>query len=366
MKILIISHDASRTGAPILLLNLAKLILKFKDHEVEFLLKNGGDLTSDFCSIAPTYFIKKSNKKRIFLNFLKGKKSILKDKLFLNNFDLIISNTITNGEILETIGQFFSGKIISYIHELEIASKAFSNETSILKLIKNSNSFWVPSSIVNDFLINKWNISQDKIFTMPYYIPNDKTKKILDRKPKKEFIIGACGTIDWRKGADLFIIIANQLFIKNPNASIIFKWAGALPGLGLDRLNYELSKCNLTNKVFFEFASPNLNKFYETIDLFLLPSREDPYPLVILEAAKNNVPSICFDSVCGSKDFIINSNGGLVVPFLDIDATVDTIISFYNNIELAKELGNNANEYLISTHSNDEFVYKIFNNLLEN
>ncbi|PVX46616.1 glycosyltransferase involved in cell wall biosynthesis [Flavobacterium sp. 103] len=364
MKILIISHDATRTGAPILLLNLAKLLLKFKEYEVTFLLKNGGVLESDFSSIAATYFVKKQKHKNVFWDYLKIKKRVIEDKEFLNNFDLIISNTITNGEILEIIRENYKGKIISYIHELEIGAKAFSNENNILKLIKNSTNFWVPSSIVNDFLIDKFDISQDKIFMMPYYIPYDASDLKVEKKSQKEFVVGGCGTIDWRKGADLFIVVANQLFIKYPNSTIIFRWAGAFPGIELERLNYELRKCKLEGKVFFEFSSSNINEFYNSIDLFLLPSREDPYPLVILEAAKFNVPSICFDLVCGSKDFIVNSKGGIVVPFLDIDRTVEAIISFYSDPHYKKKLGKNANDYLMSTHSNDKYVYGIFKELL--
>ncbi|WP_029272117.1 glycosyltransferase family 4 protein [Flavobacterium sp. KJJ] len=363
MKILLISHDASLTGAPILLLNLAGLLLK-NNEDIVFLLKEGGVLESDFALMAPTYNLKED--KKSLWNILNTKKSIIDDKNFLKQFDVIISNTITNGEVLEIIRKNYNGNIISYIHELEIGAKAFSNENSINKLIKSSTTFWVPSSIVNDFLIDKYKISPDKIFIMPYYIPSNASDFKIESNSENQFVVGGCGTIDWRKGVDLFIVIAIQLFIKYPKASIVFKWAGALPGIELERLNYQVRKCNLEGKVFFEIASSNLNNFYNSIDLFLLPSREDPYPLVILEAANFSVPSICFDSVCGSKDFIINSKGGLVVPFLDINETVEAIINFYNDINFTKKLGENAKDYLKHTHLSDAFVYNKFKELLEN
>lgn len=364
-KILFISHDASRTGAPILLLNLVKLLLDFGEYEVTFLMKNGGILEPDFRNTAPTYLIQKSTRSNVFLDRLKIKKSIIKDKVFLNNFDFIISNTITNGAVLKTIRENYTGKIISYIHELEIAAIAFTNERNVLKLIESSTSFWVPSSIVNNFLVDKLNILQKDISLMPYYIPQSSSDLEVKNNKKQEFTVGACGTIDWRKGVDLFIVIAKQLYIKYPQASIVFLWAGALPGIELDRLNYELRKGNLENKVVFQLSSSDLTDFYSTIDLFLLPSREDPYPLVILEAAKFSVPSICFNDVCGSKDFILSSNGGIIVPFLDINAVVETIISFYENVDSTKQMGENANTYLKNTHSNDKYVYDKFKELVE-
>lgn len=362
-KILFISHDASRTGAPILLLNLAKLLLEMEGYSITFLLKLGGVLEADFALIAPTYKLKKN--KSSLVSILKREKSIIENKSFLNNFDFIISNTITNGDILKTIRENYTGKIISYIHELEIGAKAFTNERSILKLIESSTSFWVPSKIVYNFLIDKWNISDDRIFIMPYYIPINTSDFKFEKKTKKEFVIGGCGTIDWRKGVDLFIVIAKQLFIKYPKIPIVFHWAGASQGIELERLKYELRKCDLEDKVFFQLSSSNLSDFYTNLDLFLLPSREDPYPLVILEAAKFSVPSICFDTVCGSKDFILNANGGAIVPFLDINGTVEAIVKFYNDFDYKKEMGENANNYLKNTHSSSKYVYDKFKEILE-
>lgn len=364
-KILFISHDATRTGAPILLLNLAKLLLNFGEYEVTFLMKNGGILEPDFRNTAPTYFVKKTTRRNAFLYKLRIKKSIIKDKIFLNNFDFILSNTITNGDILKTIRENYTGKIISYIHELEIAAIAFTNESSIFKLMKSSTSFWVPSSIVNNFLVDKLNILQKDISLMPYYIPPSSLDLKIKKNTKQEFVVGACGTIDWRKGVDLFIVIAKQLYIKYPKASVVFLWAGALSGIELERLKYELRKGDLENKVVFQLSTSNLTDFYSNIDLFLLPSREDPYPLVILEAAKFSVPSICFNDVCGSKDFILSSKGGVIVPFLDINAVVETIITFYENVDSIKEMGENANTYLKNTHSNGKYVYDKFKELLE-
>lgn len=49
MKILLISHDATRTGAPILLLNLADALSTDKRFSISFMLKRrDGALIADF------------------------------------------------------------------------------------------------------------------------------------------------------------------------------------------------------------------------------------------------------------------------------------------------------------------------------
>lgn len=365
-KILFISHDASRTGAPILLLNLVKLIHSIGEYEVNFLLKNGGDLENDFKSLAPTFCLygqKKQN--RFFRNRFFKKKLIIEDSLFLNQYDYIISNTITNGDILGIIRVNYKGAIITYVHELFMASKTFTNSTNVLKVIQNTDMFCVPSALVKEFLIKDFNVSEYKTFLLPYYIERAQIlERPTDIKPK-QFIIGGCGTIDWRKGPDLFLQVAQQFFLKYPDISILFKWRGATKGIELERLNYQIEKANLTNKVFFDLATDTLDSFYNEIDLFLLTSREDPYPLVVLEAASFAKPTICFDEVCGSIDFINKSDGGVVVPFLDIPAIVSSILLLYENELHRKKKGENAKCFLLDTHSNKKYVYSKFIELIK-
>lgn len=365
-KILFISHDATRTGAPILVLNLVKLLLSFNEYEVHFLLKKGGGLENDFKDLAPTYCLYKQKLSKV--DFIKQKlfktKSLIEDKLFLKQFHSIISNTITNGDILEKIRANYKGQIISYIHELEVASKTYTTANRINEVVKNSDKFWTPSALVKDFLLREYKIKEDNLFEMPYYIEDHKVFQAENKKKTNSFIVGGCGTIDWRKGPDLFLQVANNLFSKRPDASVIFRWKGSTPGQELIRLEYQIKMANLTGKVFYETASSNLNSFYQEIDLFLLPSREDPYPLVILEAAQFAKPTICFDKVCGSRDFIVSSDGGVVVPFLDISSASNAVLYFYDNTMYLKEKGENARNYLLKTHSNKQYVYDEFKKAL--
>lgn len=364
MKYLLISHDATRTGAPILLLNLAKLILKKEPNSVAFLLKNGGVLQPDFIAIGPTYYANQKVVHSFFSRFNIHRKTTITDPLFLDQFDYIISNTITNGDILHIIRKNFKGKIVTYIHELEIASKTYTTSNEISVVMESSNSFWVPSTLVKDFIINTFKITTDRIAIMPYSIRASFSEKLKTESHLKPFVVGGCGTVDWRKGPDLFLFVAKRVLEKRQNAKIFFKWVGASNGIELERLNYQIRKLNIADKIIFETTESDLSYFYNSIDLFLLTSREDPYPLVVLEAASYGVPTLCFDAVCGSKDFINESNGGSIVPFLDIESMADSILHYYDSNELLTLQGTNAKMHLSKTHSDDNYVYSEFKNHL--
>ena len=77
-KILLISHDASRTGAPIVMKNLALILNECDDVQFEILIKHSKikSLYKDFKSLAPTSFLS-SWTKRINL-------SLFKNLFFLN------------------------------------------------------------------------------------------------------------------------------------------------------------------------------------------------------------------------------------------------------------------------------------------
>ena len=113
-QILFISHDATLTGAPILLLNLIRLIKEETDYSCKIIIKDGsGTLIQEFESVAqlliwkkPKYNMNMYNFKRFtiryWFNFFTPKKSVDIDiQQWIDDSDVIISNTITNGDFLK-------------------------------------------------------------------------------------------------------------------------------------------------------------------------------------------------------------------------------------------------------------------------
>jgi len=72
-SILFISHDSSLTGAPILLINLLKLLSRTGTYDIRILLCRGGYLEDEFAKIAPTTVLKSHNygkRKWVFVNLI--------------------------------------------------------------------------------------------------------------------------------------------------------------------------------------------------------------------------------------------------------------------------------------------------------
>jgi glycosyltransferase involved in cell wall biosynthesis len=54
-------------------------------------------------------------------------------------------------------------------------------------------------------------------------------------------------------------------------------------------------------------------------DVFLLPSREDPFPNVVIEALAAGTPVVAFADTGGAPE-ALTDGAGVVVPYLDVDA----------------------------------------------
>ena len=60
-----------------------------------------------------------------------------------------------------------------------------------------------------------------------------------------------------------------------------------------------------------------MSDYFSIFDVFALMFREDPFPLVCLEAALLEKPNLCFARAGGASE-LVESDSGFVVPYLDL------------------------------------------------
>lgn len=377
-NILFVSHDANRAGAQILLLRFLKLLKNHPDFRFSILLKDGGIIEKEFEELATTYFWKdKSNKsqnsliKKISNKIFKEtsfEKKLLK-KLNEQNFDLIVSNTVTNGDLLEKLS-VLKISISTYVHELEMGIQQYTTPKLFQNVLIFTKSYIACAESVKENLIKNHNIDATKIKVLPSLLPESalsfKSSKLniiaLKNKyniPENAFLVGGMGTVDLRKGVDLFLQVANQLKDKN---DIYFIWVGG-QNTEIEYKIFQIDKYQLGLKnVIFQTSINNPLDFMDAFDVFFVSSREDPYPLVVLEAAMLAKPIICFNKAGGAKDFV-EKDCGFVVDYLDVDSVVKRIIELKENPALRKEFGDSARKKALERH-NQEIAFQTFIEIL--
>ena len=230
-------------------------------------------------------------------NKMSGHGSVRNINYLINDSEIILNNTITNGDILPFIKSKTDAPVLTYVHELEIATKTYTTEHDLNNTIRCTDLFLTPCNSVRNYLNTELNIPVKKISILNYFIPqiNLDAKEVKSRDLSIHFIVGGCGTTDWRKGVDIFILVLKRAVERHPDIPILFRWLGVnKSSVEYIRLMYDINKLGIADKIEFISSKTETSSFYKDLNLFLSPSREDPYPFVVLEAASYSIPSISF------------------------------------------------------------------------
>ena len=376
--ILFIGHDASLTGAPKSLLLIIAHISKNYNEPISIILKEGGPLEEEYRKLGKVFiwekkwFYEKNIIKRLnnrLLNNNKRNQNIILKYLYKNKPKVIFNNTVVNGVILEKLSKL-NTPIISRIPELETVMKIYQvrfNSTN--KVLKYSSNFITPSLSGKNNLIDNFNIASEKIEVAYGTILKKTNHAIVNNEvefdkigiPKDSFVVGACGGLGWRKGSDLFLKVAKHL---SEFEKIIFMWIGVdETQAGYLEFVYEIKKLNLQTKVFTVPYIKDINKYYQLMDVFLMPSREDPFPLVNLEAMTNGIPVICFKDSGGSEE-LVDASSGFAVSYADTEKMAQKVNDIFSKPKLKDKLSKGALKRTDKFISNKSF--DVINQLLEN
>ncbi len=71
--------------------------------------------------------------------------------------------------------------------------------------------------------------------------------------------------------------------------------------------------------------------YYQAADIFVLPSREDPFPSVVIDALAHGTPVVAFDNCGGYVDLLASSLNGALVPYGDIESMAGAVQRIADN-----------------------------------
>jgi glycosyltransferase involved in cell wall biosynthesis len=86
----------------------------------------------------------------------------------------------------------------------------------------------------------------------------------------------------------------------------------------------------------------NVGEWYQRSDIFVLSSRNEGFPNVLLEAMASGCPCVAFDCDTGPRDLIKHGHNGMLVPAEDIQAFANTLQKVMADQALRDRLSSNA------------------------
>jgi glycosyltransferase involved in cell wall biosynthesis len=371
MKILFISHDASRTGAPLSLLKIITWFSKNSDNELYTLFRSGGPEIKSFKEVSEVFMFEDINvvssiklttykllnrmlnfsiHRKIISHKLKATLSsiikpldceqnlrniLIKEKF--GNIDIIFNNTITNGSIVEQLS-ILKIPIITRVAEMGYTMR-YKFEKSFLLTKKYTNHFVAVSKKVKDDLILN-GVNESSIQIIHGAIDENLIAEVLKNHKKvslsinkNEFIVMCSGSRIYRKGFDLLAILAIMALKKD--SDIKFVWLGG-HNSEIDPKDLECLQSLKNVRLIESIINPH--SYYQSCDVFLMLSRYDPFPIVVLEAGYMEKPIFCFENSGGTSE-VVQNDGGAQVPYLDLENLLDNILFFKNNPDYLSQSG---------------------------
>ncbi|HEU0207839.1 MAG TPA: glycosyltransferase family 4 protein [Candidatus Udaeobacter sp.] len=382
-EILFVSHDAGRTGAPLVLLNFQRWLRKHTNLKLTTILRKSGPLEAEFASLGETFLIKPGRWERILRERIASRlpANVGANKrlaaLRARPHQLIYSNTVTNGDVLQILAR--PGlPVITHVHELNYWIDR-SGPDNWSNVCRHTTKFVAVSEAVSRNLQERHQIPPARMEVVHEFIPVDGDTPNHDARagaamkeqlgiPASAFVVGGSGSETWRKGKDLFVQLAIMLRRRNPSRPFYFVWVGA-EGDDEERrqLKHDIELAGIADSFRWTGEVSNPRDYFACFDAFTLVSREDPFPLVCLEAGLMEKPILCFADAGGAAE-LIEEDSGFVVPYLDLNVMADKLLLLGENEELRRKLGACAAAKVRTRFSLDVMaprLHRVIDNMLD-
>jgi glycosyltransferase involved in cell wall biosynthesis len=157
------------------------------------------------------------------------------------------------------------------------------------------------SDLAGKFLFKKhYKIINNGIDTEKFKFNEEIRSKIREElNIKDKFVIGHIGRFSHEKNHEFIIDIFNELYKQDKNSILLLVGDGQLK----KEIEQKVYNLELGKNVIFTGNKKNVNDYYQSMDVFILPSFQEAFPVVGVEAQTSGLP--CFFSNCMTTDIVI-------------------------------------------------------------
>ncbi len=341
-NIVVFGHDAHMHGAQINLLSMVKYLTKKMGNKVHVLLLNGGELVDAYKKLAPTTVLSED-----FSDDQAQLAALLKE-LRARGYGQAILNTSVTGLYTKLLKEY-GFKVSNLIHELPSLIRSYQLEENLYEISSHSDDIVFSTNYVREKTKEEFNLALTSSRVLPQGInfnESYRNKQSVRRELRAKLGIGhddlvvmACGFADFRKGIDVFVRVAQTII--NQIGQARFIWVGRLDPSIESYIRSDIANMGLGEKVIITGNLPLPFDYYLSSDIFLLTSREDPLPSVVMEAFDAGLPVIAFEGAGGFIELLDNEQRGLLVPYMNEVAMSQAILQIKSCLDAGSTFEHN-------------------------
>ena len=355
-------HDLSRTGVPVLLERLLQASPARKREVVHLVAMYGGPLLRELQSLCASVTVLEPSDRRSassaaslgLITLGMGcagevvRHSAWRAKLARRPKPDVL---LVHGAGAWPVTQVVSSKlpVVLHLHELETALDRCIPRPEQAAAFQRAQQVMVVSAPVAELARNR-GANSAKILLVPGCVrlpdadlpESNEAESNAPETDSVQWVLGA-GTPGWRKGTDRLAAVAHALQRVSSPAQV--GWVGGRP-TGADA-----SAVGRTDLVKWIPESADPWKLLSHAAVFVLPSREDPLPLVALEAGVYRRAVVAMPT--GGLPDLLADGRGLVGSHQDVRWFVAAVEQVLASRALAEDLGQRLHEFVRTHHDVD-------------
>lgn len=371
---LVISHSADSTGAVIALLRIMRWCVHHGLLEPTFVVRDNGALAEEFRRLGPTFvlsqnaevLLEKASERlpggRTALTAARlGSTYWLRRLCRKHNIDLIYVNTAMQAPLVSSVTPL-GLPIVTHIHELEGTMRMTVGLGAIKTIIGQSDLLIAVSGAVRKMLVvhgaeeNRVVDVQEPVDEFPLLSGDerDRVRRNVLKVDDDAIVVAGCGLPSWRKGTDIFLRVAQHVVERQRlGTEVAFRWIGGCPpNEALTTLIDDTARLGLTRSIEAIGQVRAANRVIGAVDIFISPSREDPNPLVVLEAAAAARAVVCFRDAGGAEE-LADAGGAVAVPYLDAEAMATAVGTLVRSSQTRLVLGDTARQAVLERNATE-------------
>ncbi|HAT4090150.1 TPA: glycosyltransferase family 1 protein [Clostridium perfringens] len=193
----------------------------------------------------------------------------------------------------------------SHTSKLDKDAKLFIKYLAKLVVPYVSNVYYSCGKVAGEFLYGKkeFHIINNAINLSKFKYDSRIREKVREElQIKNDFVIGHVGRYCYIKNQMFLLEILKEVLKTLPNAKLL------LIGTGEDeeKLRKKANELGIKESVYFLINRSDVERLYQVMDVFVMPSFFEGVPLVGIEAQANGVPCIFSDKI--SKEILLTDN----------------------------------------------------------
>ena len=348
-KILCISHDAGFYGAQLLALHIARYLKEQIGLEVTTVLLGDGPLRDEFAHLGPVIDFTSPSWRTMASPKVLAKRRTALRKLARAGYRHALCNSAASGGMLPLLNAE-GFKTVALVHELPNLLHEYGLLQAATDLGRLAATVVFPADFVRKKFLSVVPVDAERTAILPQGLFRPNPHRHRRHAARAELLsqlglgsdaslVVAAGSSDRRKGLDIFVRVAADVVRKLPLAHFI--WIGSDQTELARECSAWVVESGLSANVHFLGVLQDPDLYARRIaaaDLYLLSSREDPFPSVVLDAMTVGVPVIGFAGA-GGFDSLLGEGAGMLVPLEDSKAMAGAVCDVLTNAEQAAAMG---------------------------